>query len=69
MNKPLKCPHPELQFGSGCFYVICQACGQFWVAVKFAEGHMGKPEQEEKEIDYDQGSNCNRQLYRPVGDT
>lgn len=28
------CDHPDLYFGSGAFYVICQKCQQFWVARK-----------------------------------
>ena len=32
--KSSECDHPSLMFGSGGFYVICEACDGFWVANK-----------------------------------
>ncbi len=26
-----ECDHPKLQFGSGDYYIFCQACGGRWV--------------------------------------
>jgi len=25
-----ECPHDKLQFGSGDYYIFCQACGAWW---------------------------------------
>ncbi len=27
------CPHDSVFFGSGAYYLICRACGQYWVGV------------------------------------
>ena len=43
------CPHRRLGWGSGAFYVICQDCSQFWIAINAGD---------DSSIDYRQGANA-----------